>query len=428
LNVLPIQPLIKKTEPYLVILLLLVSSEINFPGSIEGLVRLARYATIAFLCLRISARGWPKLTYAATRDLLPWILAGISLLSVFWSANPSKTIDEFIPLIRDSCFALYIAMEYPPKEQIRLFARVLGVAGVLSLLTAIAIPSYGISYTFAGDAALTGIYKHKQYIGRLMPIGALSFLSIALETKRFRWLPWTGFLLMLSLIWLSFSKSSILLLLIALCFWPLSQLVKQKYRLKVVLSIFLLLIVGITTVLIASNLETILVDVLGKNLEFNGRLPVWTLAIEKGLERPWLGYGLSGFWTSDHAYLVIRETWLIELFREGTSIHGHNGFLDVFLQLGLIGFCCLIFSIIRVFGRTIFLINQTQQKEFLWMLQVLTIIVLSSWSESDSLIHRDFMWISYVSISFSVGLWFYRVKKKNIIKDQSRVNSITFPS
>ena len=413
MDVLQIKPLVKKLEPVIVVILLLVSSEINFPSSIEGLVRLARYALVASLCLRISLNRLPQLIYVGTRDLFPWILAGMSLLSVFWSTNIAQTIDEIIPLIRDSCFGLYIAMQYSPKQQIRLFAWVLGIAGILSLLTAIVIPSYGMGSTFYGDAALQGIYKHKQYIGRLMPIGAISFLNIALETKKFRWLPWTGFLLMLSLIWLSFSKSSIVLLLVALCFLPLYQLVQQKYRIKVVIAIFLLLIVGIAAIFITANLETIVVDILGKDLELHGRFPIWELAIEKGLERPFLGYGYSGFWGSDNGYFVITNTWLAALFttEDIRGIHAHNSFVEVFLQLGLIGLFCLLSSMIRLTWRIIYLIDLTKYPEFIWMLQLLIIIIFSSFTESDSLVNRDFMWISYVSISFSVGLWYSRFIK-----------------
>lgn len=411
MNVLQIQILIKKLEPTIVIFLLLVSSEVDWPFSIEPVVRLLRYALITFLCLRISVHKLPQLAYAATRDLFPWLLVGMSLLSVFWSVVPTKTIDEVAPLIRDSCFGFYIAVQYTPKRQIRLFAWVFGIAGVLSLLAALVIPSYGISFTFAGAPALTGIYKHKQYVGRLMPIGAISFLNIALEARRLRWLAWTGFLLMLSLIWLSYSKSSIVLLLSAICFLPVYQLVRQKYKLKATITVFLLLFLLITIFVVVSNLETLIVDILGKNMELTGRLPIWTLAIEKGLEKPWLGYGYAGFWTSDHALLVIKNTFLISLYRNGTRLHAHNTYVDVFLQLGLIGLCCLVFSIVRLIWRTIYLINKTKRREFTWILQVLIVVLISSWTESDALVHRDIMWISYVSISFSVALLFYQVTK-----------------
>jgi O-antigen ligase len=171
-----------------------------------------------------------------------------------------------------------------------------------------------------------------------------------------------------------------------------------------------LLISGVA-MLITTNLETIVVDILGKDLTFNGRIPIWTLAIEKGLERPWLGYGYDGFWTSDESYLIYRNTWLWEGFVNGEIMHAHNGFIDIFLELGFVGLSLCLLSFLMLISRTFYLINLTNLREFFWIFQFLIIFLFCNMSEGAIFLGGSLFWVLYVSMSFSTAIWCNRIKK-----------------
>ena len=405
MNTKSIGHLARKIEPGIVVLLLLYFFKPQLPPLLAGFMKYGSYGLIALLILGVGIGRWQRLAYVATRDLFPWLLLGLSWASVIWSAAPRFTSDEVDVVIRATLFGTYLAMRYTPKELMRLVGWTLGIAAVLSVVYAVVLPSRGIS-----DGLWKGIFQHKQYLGRAMVIGAITFLNVVFDQGRDRWLPWAGVGLAVTLVLLSQSKSALLLLLLSLSLFPLQKFVNQGYRLRVVLFIAAFLLVGTVALLIVSNLETIVVEILGKNMEFNGRVPVWTLAIEKGLERPWLGYGYAGFWTSDEASYILDSTWAGS--GGGGRFHAHNGFIDVFLQLGFVGLSLCLLSFLMLTIRTVTLISSTKSREFFWIFQFLIISFLANASEVRTFVGGGTMWILYVSISFSTAVWCKRIRRK----------------
>jgi O-antigen ligase len=398
--------LTRKLEPAIVVFLFLFYLAPNVSPSIETALRYANY--IALLAIFAGLIGqWQQFAYVATRDIFPWLLVGISLTSVLWSAAPEFTIEEVDSVIRASIFGAYLTMRYTLKEQIQLIAWTFGIAAVLSIVFAIGIPSYGIDES----GLWRGIFKHKQALGRLMPIGIITFLNIALHNRKYRWIALAGVGLSIALLLLAQSITGLLVLLISLSLLPLFKLIRQHYKLRVVLLVAAFLLISGVAMLITTNLETIVVDILGKDLTFNGRIPIWTLAIEKGLERPWLGYGYDGFWTSDESYLIYRNTWLWEGFVNGEIMHAHNGFIDIFLELGFVGLSLCLLSFLMLISRTFYLINLTNLREFFWIFQFLIIFLFCNMSEGAIFLGGSLFWVLYVSMSFSTAIWCNRIKK-----------------
>ncbi len=401
------QLLARKLEPGIVILLLLYYWGPQLPPIIASPLKYGNYGLVAILFLGVGIGQWGRFAYVATRDIFPWLLMGLSIASVIWSAAPSYTSDEVDPLIRATIFGAYLATRYPLKELMRLVAWTVGIAAVLSLVYALAVPSLGID----GGGLWKGIFQHKQYLGRAMVLGSFTFLNVAFDDRKYRRVALAGCGLSVALLLLTQSKSALILLLISLFLFPLFKFIKQHYKLRVILLISSFLLIGCVTVLITSNLETIVVDALGKNLEFNGRTPVWTLAIEKGLERPWLGYGYAGFWTSDASSYILSSTWALSGAGGEGRFHAHNGFIDTFLQLGFVGLSLFFLSFIMLISRTLALINITKSREFMWIFQFLIFSLLANASEVSTIVNGGLMWILYLSMSFSTAVYCNRIKK-----------------
>ncbi len=397
--------LARKLEPGIVVLLFLYYLNPQLPPLVDRALKYGGYGLVALLVIGVGMGRWQRFAYVATRDLFPWLLLGLAMASVLWSAAPEYTSDQIDPVIRASIFGAYLAMRYTPKELMRLVAWTLGIAAVLSLVYALAVPSLGIG----GDGLWKGIFGHKQYLGRWMIVGTITFLNIAFDNRRDRLVGLTGFAMAVALVLLSRSTTALIVLLLSLSLFPLFNFVRQQYKLRLVLFITSFLLLSSVAVLIVSNLETIVVDILGKNLEFNGRTPIWTLAIEKGLERPWLGYGYVGFWNSDASSIIFLLTWANS---EGKTFHAHNGFIDVFLQLGFVGLSLCLLSFLMLIARTVYLINSTKGRELFWIFQFLIISFVTNVTEGGTFVGSGTMWILYVSISFSTAVWRKRIRGK----------------
>lgn len=399
-----------KIEPVITVLLLLYYFGLSLPPVIETAGKYLCYFFVVVLVIINFLTKGQKFAYVATRDLFPWLLLGLSFASLWWSAAPEYTSDEVEPLLRATFLGAYLATRYTIKEHMWLLISALGIAAIFSLFFGLVMPDYGIDFVSNNEISWRGIFNHKQYLGRQMVISIVTCLHLFLDKSKHRF--WLMGLLFLSLILLilSSSKSALILLILSLGLFPIFSLLKQGYRLKIPIFIFSFLIVISITLLITLNLQTILVDFLGKDLTFNGRTTIWQLTLEKAWERPWLGYGYSGFWTSDAASYILNNTWAVVAKTEGVRFHAHNGFIEVFLQLGLVGLFLCLTSFLRLVWRTINLIQITHRREFLWVLQFLFISFLANFSEIRTFVEGGAMWVLYISFSLLVGIWWKRIK------------------
>ena len=398
----------KKLEVGIVILLLLTSEPLPFPRFVENIVSIISYG---FLFLIITRR-WKRLIYIATTEIYLLILVSVAIASIFWSANPSNTAYQARLLLRPTIFGVYLAMQYTPREQIRLLSWTIGIIMILSLASSLLFPSYGIQ-EINGTLAWRGIYTHKQLFGRQMGFAASLFIINIFDKRSNRWIAIIGLSLGFALILLSKSKSGLIFFLFSLVIIPIYNFNKLR-KIRLLLFLILLLIFSIVSFLVTVNFEYIVVDFLGKDIELNGRLPLWTLAIEKGLEQPWLGYGYRGFWSSDVSDSVLYNSWAVleEEFRNRTiEFHSHNGFIDLFLELGLIGILIFLLNFFFFIKRVLTLILTNRAIEYFYMLQVAGICWITNISESRLILtSNSTLWIIYVTTVLSSAIEYRRVK------------------
>jgi O-antigen ligase len=245
-----------------------------------------------------------------------------------------------------------------------------------------------------------------------MTLAALLFLLIALDERKKRWLYWSLFGLSVVLLFLSKGKTAYSVFFVSLSLLPFHKFVKQHDKLRVFLMLIALLASGSAIVLVLSNIEFIVVDTLGKNMEFNGRMPIWTLIFNKILERPLLGYGVSGFWTSDEALYVLYNSWGEIALESGVRFNAHSGYLDLGLALGLLGFFLYAFNFFAVFTRTVNLWMATRSIDFFWILQVLVVFLLLNFTDSISILGTGSTWSIYVSMAISTAVQQTRMRKQ----------------
>jgi O-antigen ligase len=411
--------LCQRLEPALVVLLLIGANDLDCPSYIRGGIKLASYASLPFLIMGQRNR----FAYVVTRDIPLLILLGTAVLSVFWSVAPDSTIEESKALVRATLFGAYLATRYTPKEQMQLLTWVIGLSAFPSLVVGVALPSYGTQIV-NHVTAWKGIFTFKQYLARTMTIGSMVLLLTILDSRKYRWVMLAMLSVTVVLNLLSTSKTGLGVFVLSICSLPLYKVVKQKnYKQQTFLLIIVLILSTGIAVLILSNREFIVVDVMGKDLELNGRSEVWTLAIQKGLEQPWLGYGYAGFWSSEASDFVLLNSWA-ELRSSGTRMHAHSGYIDLFLQLGWLGILLFMVSLLIVFIKIFSLLYLTKKIEYFWMLQMILIILFFNYTELITFLTPSIWWIYYVSISLSTAVELRRIKREKLKIKQDEVYEI----
>lgn len=139
-----------------------------------------------------------------------------------------------------------------------------------------------------------------------------------------------------------------------------------------------------------------LLDLLGKSEDLTGRLDIWESVIGLATERPWFGWGWIGYW----------QPW-VEPFdglavRNGVEyLQAHNAWLDVWLQLGVVGLVAFASIVVGALWRSWFLAVDPPMDErgrpvpysaaSLIPLLVLVALICQSLAESRLLIESGWM-------------------------------------
>jgi len=348
--------------------------------------------------------AWHKrIIRTAIKEKFLWILVAIIIASVFWSDMPRATLGSSQNLVRITLFGVYFGTRYSLKEQLRLLAWALGIGALLSLVLVVALPSYGVMgkgsistpEIMSHAGAWQGVYGHKNVLGRIMVLSSLVFLLFTISSRRYRWLAGVGLCLSVALIVGSTSKSSLIILLTIVALLPFYRALRWNYTIALPFFIVVILVGGSVATLLVSNAEAIL-GLFGRDLTLTGRTPLWGAVLDKIWERPWLGYGYGAFWQGLEGESA--DVWRIVGWEPP---HSHNGFLDIGLDIGLLGFSAFALSFLSVCLQAVSWIRRTKSAEGLWTLAYLTFLLLANLTES-SFFRQNSLWLLYVALTFSM--------------------------
>ncbi|MDZ8108095.1 MAG: O-antigen ligase family protein [Nostoc sp. DedQUE12a] len=398
--------LVEKLELGITFLLFSYYLGINLPEPITQAWALLSFLTVPLLIIA----HWKRFIWVATRDIGLLVLIATVPISFFWSNSPDSTLAYSRAFLFSTGFGIYLATRYTPKEQMRLMVWLFGIFTCLNFIVPLILPSYGINYSYLGGPAWQGITRQKNELSGAMVMISTFFLTIGIYGSKSRWVALTGSAVAFIILIFSKGKGSLGIFVALLPLLPLYKILKQEYRLRTVLSICALIISGFLIITTVFNLQFIVVDILNKDLGGNGRDQVWSYLIERGLQKPWLGYGYAGFWNTYAEGLAV---WLKFPWIAGAGDGGgnaHSSYIEVFLHLGWLGLSLVVLSFFTFLIRVVFLQVLTKQVEYFWMFQFLLIMALNSFYESYGgfLAYRHWFWILYISYAYSTAIEFNR--------------------
>lgn len=333
---------------------------------------------------------WRKCRGALRESCQEYLLVALAVLalgSTAWSDDPGVSLRRGIALVLTCLFGVYLGSRFSLSEQLRLCASVCAVCVVSSLMFGI----LGLGNPVEDVAGWYGIFVHKNVLGRMMVLSILIFLMAAkTESKRkSQYLFATGLACVLLL--LSRSATSLVVLAAMLAFLVSCPVLRRSKSGLIKASIAGLVVFGIGVHWASQNLEYIL-GLFGKDLTLTGRLQLWVLSTVMAMQKPWLGHGYSAFWLgpgSPSARILAVVQW--------DAPHAHNGLLEIWLEIGLIGVALFLAGFICYVGRALSFLRRSRSPEAIWPLCFLTFMFLSNLTESDYLARNTIFWILYVA-------------------------------
>lgn len=248
------------------------------------------------------------------------------------SQQASRSISSGCVLFGGILLVFYIMSRYTLNEVLEIFLVLSTGTITASILFALALPQYGLDLMGGHSTAWKGIFSAKNYLGNI----ALFFLTVAVSYR-----PRTGFFrklrtsqIMLCLVAIIFSRAATGYMLTAVYIAYATTLrTTRGFRKKDYFVAFILLFVafGAVTALIILQPD-FLISLLGKDMTLTGRTEIWDAVLGSIAKQPWFGYGYQAFWLGfkgESYRIILTVTWALG--------QAQNGFLDVTLEMGLVG-------------------------------------------------------------------------------------------
>ncbi|MCX6907647.1 MAG: O-antigen ligase family protein [Verrucomicrobia bacterium] len=379
---------------------IVLSAQVDSTGakSVEGnpvqqAINLMNY-TVVLLLLVFRAK---RTEAVASRDLLLWMLLLLACVSVIWSPMPALTLRRSGALVGTTAVGLYLASRFSIGEQVRLLAKVLLLAAALSLAVILLWPERGVYGAEMGAHGIffRGLFENKNVLGRLLALGALTMV-FAFFNSSHRWIWCFGFLLCVGMLALCRSATAMVVLAAMLGTLPLLALLRWSYHLTLPLIVSAAVPGALAMAWMWANAETVF-GVLGKDTTFTGRTDIWMAVMDMIWQRPWLGYGLNGFWLGwegTSAYVCQIAGWAVP--------HAHNGFLDLWLAVGIWGLAIFVVGFALAFFRALAaMVRAVRASEGIWPVVYLLFMLLYNVTESTILRPHSIFWMLFVAAVFS---------------------------
>ena len=331
------------------------------------------------------------------QTVLRWVsaLALWAVISTLWSQDPLLTARRSIPFALATGFGMFLALRFPQRKLLLLLQTSLALLACWSAVLALGFPSIGLDASTGHGGDWQGVFTQKNACGRAMVFAVAAVLA----SGRFSLSRAVLFLLFTAELAFSGSRGAWLLggvLLVTLLLFRASCRFDRETR----TAFFAFGAVSAVGVAVVSMLQFAnLAALLGRDPTLTGRTTIWHEVWISILNHPILGYGFSAFWRGAQG-----ASWSVVVALKFVLFHAHNGFLEIWLELGAAGL--LLFTL--GFARGAFLLwPELRAGRFggaAWPLAVLLFVALYDVDENTLLTFNGLFWVLYTAALVQIEL------------------------
>jgi O-antigen ligase len=328
----------------------------------------------------------------ASRQPLILAFVGWAALSLAWSEDPQLTARRVLGLVCTTAMGFVLGMKLDMKALLRLLVWSMAIAMLASVIAAVLFPSFGVMANLDAGA-WRGVFTHKNELGHSMGIALIALICLLWESPENR--PIYLILLCLGVALLVLSKSMTSISVTAL---TLSIGLYRRLRLRPAQRVAFLaiaLLVGLAATVLLQNRVDSVFAMMGRNSTLTGRVPVWQLSADAVLQRPLLGSGWDAFWPGtggDRIRSLVH--WDVP--------HAHNGFLEMSLNIGLIGLVIFMICNVDCFRRAARWSNDPSEPFRLWPLLYYSYTFLFFFTEAPAVDRHTLSFVLFCAISVSM--------------------------
>jgi len=307
----------------------------------------AAFAVVSVLVL--SHRGLNWVEFVAKNKAL-FIIYAYLLCSALWSESPGVTTKRLIKDFETVLVGLILLSQVDAAAAIRaIYMRVSYILFPLSVVYIKYFPDIGRSQARTGENMFTGVTTQKNSLGLMVLVFSIIILWDWIQIyktkagKGRKLQLWIRAGMIFMGLWLlktcNSQTSFVCLVLGGLVFWGCGILIKVQQGKQ-------MLIAGLASVVLLWGLDGMfgiskaVITAMGRDASLTGRTEIWELVLDQQ-QNSFFGFGFYTFWDSEQGREVMREFMRIN--------NAHNGFLEMYLDGGLVG-CALLGALLLAIG------------------------------------------------------------------------------
>lgn len=304
------------------------------------------FFVIGLIILWTRKINWPKIIH--DNGWLIWLYYYCSI-SILWS---DQLFISFKRLIRDLVnvvMVLVILTDTDPIEALKaIIRRCMYVLVPLSIVLIKYFPEYGRYWSpFGGEPLYIGVTTGKNGLGQICLIGGFFFLwdilvewrNIRIIRNRISILINILFITMIAYLFvLARSQTSLMTFFISIIILISLSLIKKQTKF---IELFLIHI-GIIILAISTTdfISTLFIQI-GRDPTISGRTELWEYLLQLDTN-PLIGTGYRSFWSGERLFNAWEKYWW-------HPKQAHSGYLEIYLNLGIIGLVSLLAFLISIF-------------------------------------------------------------------------------
>ena len=253
-------------------------------------------------------------------------------LSTTWAVAPAISARRVVATALIIWIIFRLARDLGYDRMVH-YMRYFLVALVAVNLLVVAITPFGLQPYDPADPSIAGDWRglmgNKNIAGATC---AFTILFLLYDQRSFpRWLTAAGLGGAALFLFFSHSRTAELALVIAALVALPVRFYDPRYRVPIALGVS---VVGLVlSILLLANIGR-LEQILNDPGSFTGRTQIWPLLIEYISKHPWTGAGFGSFWQIGYESPIwtLTRNWIARY-----ASHGHNGYLDLMVTIGIPG-------------------------------------------------------------------------------------------
>ncbi len=375
---------------------------IGWPGVLGVLGALVVLAAGSF------AAHWRVVEWQGLLPISLIVFMAWCAVSIVWSTYQWATLAAVLYQWVFAFFAIYLALVRDAIQIVRVVGDVLRVLLAASLALEVfsgllidaPIKFLGIAGNLAQGGPISGLFGSRNQLGLVALIAAVTFV-VEWRTRSVT-TAMALFSVVLAVLCLAFTSSPVIAIVLVIVLiatavlFGVRHIRNERWKFSVQVAFAAL---ALALAVLAFIFRAPIIELLHGRDVLNVRYDVWIQMWHLIPVQPLLGWGWIGFWRG-----TLPPYSLINVLTGAPHANGLNAFLDVWLQVGLVGFLLFLLLLGLAMGRSWLLGSNKRSVIYAWPPLILIALLCTSMAESTILTESGWMLLVICTVKASQGM------------------------